>query len=170
MGLPSILAQHHSNDPANRMGKCAGLETRSAVLVVMETNPVNKGSISNNFAGIGAVTREMIDKRACELAILSGRAADEVTDADFEQATRELNGETDLDNDEVVLESLPESDRWNPNPGSAGKQSQELPNEDEDDEGRSETTQLVEGGVREAEHDQMVQAEETAQDKARRGS
>jgi hypothetical protein len=135
----------------------------------MENNPVNKGSISNNFSGIGAVTREMIDKRACELALLSGRPPHEVTDADFEQASRELNGETDLDRDEIALESLPESDRWNPNPGSAGKQSEELPNEDEDSEGRSETTQLVEGGVREAEHDQMVQAEETEQDKARLG-
>ena len=136
----------------------------------METNPVNKGSISNNFSGIGAVTNEMIDKRACELAILSGRAAKDVTDADFEQAARELNGETDLDKDEIALESLPESDRWNPVPGSPGKQSEELPSEDEDEEGRSETTLLVEGGVREAEHDQMVQAEETAQERARRGN
>lgn len=130
---------------------------------------MNKGSISNNFSGIGAVTREMIDKRACELALISGRPPHEVTHADFEQASRELNGETDLDREEIELESLPESDRWNPNPGSAGTQSEELPNEDEDSEGRSETTQLVEGGVREAEHDQMVQAEETEQDKARRG-
>ncbi|HZZ19851.1 MAG TPA: hypothetical protein VFE25_10800 [Opitutaceae bacterium] len=131
---------------------------------------MNKGSISNNFSGIGAVTEDMIDKRACELAILSGRPAKEVTDADFEQARRELNGETDLDNDDVVLESMPESDRWNPNPGSPGKQSEELPNEDEDSEGRSETTQLVEGGIREAEHDQMVQAEETAQERERRSN
>jgi hypothetical protein len=135
----------------------------------MENNPVNKGSISNNFSGIGAVTREMIDKRACELALISGRKPKEVTEADFEQAARELNGETDLDKEEIALESLPESDRWNPVPGSAGTQPEELPNEDEDEEGRSETTQLVEGGVREAEHDQMVQAEETAQDEERRG-
>jgi hypothetical protein len=134
----------------------------------MENNPVNKGSISNNFSGIGPVTREMIDKRACELAIINGRAAKDVSEADFEQATRELNGETELDREEIALESLPESDRWNPNPGSQGKQSEELPNEDEDSEGRSETTQLVEGGVREAEHDQMVQAEETEQERESR--
>lgn len=135
----------------------------------MEINPVNKGSISNNFSGIGPVTSEMIDKRARELALLSGRPENEATEADFEQARRELNGETDLDKEEIALESLPESDRWNPNPGSAGKQSEEIPNEDEDSEGRSETTQLVEGGVREAEHDQMVQAEETAQDREKTG-
>jgi hypothetical protein len=130
----------------------------------VETNPVNKGVISNNFSGAGAVSRAMIDKRACELALLSGRPAKEVTAADFDQAERELSGGSDLDSREIALESLPESERWDPVPGSAGHQAEEVENEDEDSEGRSETTQLVEGGVREAEHDQMVRAEETAQD------
>jgi hypothetical protein len=130
----------------------------------METNPTNRGVISNNFSGIGAVSRELIDKRAAELALLAGRPDREATEADFEQAERELSGGSDLDADEEVLEALPESERWDPFPGSAGQQPVEVANEDEDTEGRSETTQLVEGGVREAEHDQMVQAEETAQD------
>jgi hypothetical protein len=134
----------------------------------MKTNPVNKGVISNNFSGVGEVTTEMIDKRACEIALISGRPNKEVTDADFDQANRELTGGPDLDVQEVALEALPESERWDPVPGSEGQQAAEVSNEDEDDEGRSETTQLVEDGVREAEHDQMVQAEESAQDQERR--
>jgi hypothetical protein len=130
----------------------------------METNPNTKGVISNNFSGIGAVSRDLIDKRAAELALLAGRPGREATEADFEQAERELSGGSDLDADEEILEALPESERWDPFPGSPGQQAPEVANEDEDGEGRSETTQLVEGGVREAEHDKMVQAEESAQD------
>jgi hypothetical protein len=39
----------------------------------------------------------------------------------------------------------------------------EPPSEDEDEEGRNESAQLVEEGVQEAEHDLMVQAENEAQ-------
>jgi hypothetical protein len=140
-----------------------------AVSEAMETNPANKGSISNNFSGIGAVSRDMLNKRARELALISGRPEGKATDADYEQAQRELSGGSDLDSREEALESLPESERWNPVPGSPGLQSEELPMEDEDSEGRSESTQLVEGGVLEAEHDQMVQAEESEQDEERKG-
>jgi hypothetical protein len=135
----------------------------------METNPANKGVISSNFSGIGAVTRDLIDKRARELALLAGRPHHEATEADFEQAERELSGGSELDPDEEVLDALPESERWDPFPGSPGSQAPEVSNEDEDGEGRSETTQLVEGGVREAEHDKMVQAEESAQENERQG-
>jgi hypothetical protein len=133
----------------------------------MKDNPISKGTISNNFRGVGAVTRHMIDKRACELALLAGRPANEVTDADFDQAERELSGGHEMDKREEAIEALPESERWDPLPGSPGYQPEEVSNEDEDSEGRSEVTQLVEEGVREAEHDQMVQAEETAEDDLR---
>jgi hypothetical protein len=130
----------------------------------METNPINKGAISRNFAGIGTVSREILNKRARELAFLSGRPEAEITQADYEQAARELTGGTDLDPQEELMESLPESERWDPVPGSPGHQAPELPEEDEDSEGRSESAQLVEDGVREAEHDQMLRAEESARD------
>jgi hypothetical protein len=130
----------------------------------METNPINKGVISSNFAGIGTVSRELINKRARELAFLSGSPEREITEADYQQAARELAGGSDLDRKEEIIESLPESERWDPVPGSPGRQATEPPAEDEDSEGRSESAQLVEDGAREAEHDQMVQAEESARD------
>ena len=131
----------------------------------MPTNPTNKGMIAKNFDGIGAVSRDMIHKRAKELAFLSGRVPPEVTDADRERAARELAGGSELDLTDQIIDALSESQRWDPVPGSQGAQGPDVPNEDEDDdEGRNESAQLVEEGVHEAEHDQMMQAEESARD------
>jgi hypothetical protein len=131
----------------------------------MPTNPKNKGMIAKNFSGIGAVSRDMINKRAKELAFLSGRVPPDVTDADFAQAEQELSGGSELDSREEAIEAIPESERWDPVPGSQGTQPPEVPNEDEEDEeGRNESAQLVEDGVHEAEHDQMLQSEESAKE------
>ena len=43
-------------------------------------------------------------------------------------------------------------------PASTGRQVPDSPSEDEDDEGRSETEQLVDEGAEEAERDRMFQA------------
>jgi hypothetical protein len=130
----------------------------------MAANPTNKGIIAKNFTGIGTVTLEMIRERAHELAILSGRVPAHVTQAESEQARRELSGGSDLDGREEVIEAIPESGRWDPVPGSAGRQIPESLDDDEDDEGRNGSAQLVEDGVQEAEHDQMLQAEQSAQE------
>ncbi len=126
----------------------------------MKKNPLSKGVISNKLAGVGAVSQAMIKKRAHELALLEGRS--EPTDYDRAQAKRELSGGSDLDPRQEAQESLPESARWNPVPGSQGREDPEPPSEDEDEEGLNESAQLVEEGVQEAEHDQMIQAEESA--------
>ena len=124
----------------------------------MGKNPLSKGVLTENSVGIGPVTREMVHARTRELALIAGRAPPHVTQADYEQAKRELTGEADMDRQEAMLESIPETKRWDPVPGSTGRQVPESPSEDEDDEGRSESEQLVEQGVAEAEHDQMLQA------------
>jgi len=125
----------------------------------MANNPLSKGVLTENFAGIGSVTREMVyNKRARDLALLAGCAPPQIRQSDFEQAKRELTGGTDIDRQDTVLESLPEAERWNPIPGSDGLQTPESTNEDEDDEGRSETEQLVNEGAEEAERDRMFQA------------
>src|SRR6266705_2991703 len=88
----------------------------------MRKNPLNKGIIMENAAGIGTVTSEMVEARARELAAINGRPSSEPSETDYQQAKRELTGE------------------------------------EEDAEGRSESAQLFEEGVTEAEHDQMRQA------------
>jgi len=135
----------------------------------MEINPLNRGLISENFGGIGPVTRDMIHARARELALIAGHPAPHVTQVEYEQAKRELTGETEIDPQAAMVEALPESARWDPVPGSAGSQAPESPSEDEDDEGRSEAEQLAEDGVGEAEHDQMLQAARAARNAERRG-
>ena len=43
-----------------------------------------------NAAGIGTVTSEMIEARARELAAINGRPSSEPSEADYQQAKREL--------------------------------------------------------------------------------
>jgi hypothetical protein len=124
----------------------------------MKTNPLKEGALTENSAGIGTVTRKMVRERAVELAIINGRSAQEVPKSDWEQAKRELTGKPDVDPKEAILESAPESERWDPVPGSTGHKVQVAPSEDEDDEGRSDNERLVEGGIAEAELDQSLQA------------
>ena len=44
----------------------------------MDTNPLNKGVITENSTGIGTVTRKMVRERARELAVIEGRVPPQV--------------------------------------------------------------------------------------------
>jgi hypothetical protein len=129
---------------------------------MMNKNPLNKGVLTENASGIGTVTAEMVKTRARELAAIAGRVPPQPSDVDYEQAKRELTGGPDSDILDQVLESIPESERWDPVRGSIGHHTPESFGEDEDSEGRSESAQLVEEGIKEAEHDQMLQAARAA--------
>ena len=133
----------------------------------MKTNPLKKGEVMINSAGIGTVTRKMVRKRAAELTRLAGRSAREVSKSDLATARRELTGEPELDPKQAALEAAPESERWDPVPGSQGRKVPVSPGEDEDDEGRSDNERLVEEGVEEAELDQMDQATRPAATKGK---
>ena len=124
-------------------------------------NPLKKGRITVNSAGVGTVTRKMVKSRAIELAFVDGRSAHQVSASDWAQAQRELTGGRDLDPKEEILESAAESERWDPLPGSIGKKVEVASGEDEDDEGRSDSEQLVNQGIEEADLDQANQASKT---------
>jgi hypothetical protein len=124
----------------------------------MKTNPLKEGALTEHSAGLGTVTREMVKKRAVELAVIDGRSEHDMSDSDWQQAKRELTGGSDADPKELILESAPESERWDPVPGSTGHKVPVAPSEDEDEEGRSDNERLVEEGIAGAEHDQMLQA------------
>lgn len=111
------------------------------------------GKISNHGAGIGAPTPELVEKRAREIALINERNPEEFTDADWEQAQKELLGRetiTAADDADEVVDSLSDRDEV---PGEAGHRTGRI---GEDDEMLGE--QLVTGGVEEAAHDQMVEA------------
>jgi hypothetical protein len=128
----------------------------------MNTNPLKQGDLTWNSRGIGTVTGQMLLERARELAVINGRASHEASEADFAQAKRELTGQTDVDPKTVILESAPESERWDPVPGSTGHKVPVAAGEDEDDEGRSDNEKLVAEGSAEAEHEQRLQAGKAA--------
>ena len=124
----------------------------------MKTNPLKDGALTDNSAGLGTVTRKMVKKRAVELALMDGGTAQEVSPTDWEQAKRELTGKPDMDPKEEILEAAPESERWDPVPGSTGQKVEMAGGEDEDADGRSDNERLVEQGINEAELDQTKAA------------
>jgi hypothetical protein len=128
----------------------------------MKPNPLKDGVLTENSAGIGTVTRKMVRERAVELAVMDDRSAQEVSKSDWQQAKRELTGQPDMDPKEAMLESAPESERWDPVPGSTGHKVSSAPIEDEDEEGRSDNERLVDEGIAGAELDQMDQATRAA--------
>ena len=128
----------------------------------MKTNPLKDGVISENSAAVGTVTRKMVRTRAAELAVIDGLLSSAATKSHFAQAKRELTGVPDMDPKDAILEAAPESERWDPVPGSTGHRGSAAPSADEDDEGRSDNERLVEEGIAGAEHDQMFQASREA--------
>jgi len=132
----------------------------------MNTNPLKQGALTENSKGIGTVTRKMVRERAVELAGLNGRPAQQVSKTDWEEAKKELTGNSTLDPKEAALEAAPESERWDPLPGSAGYKVAAAPGEDEDEEGRSDNERLVDEGIAGAGLDQTLQA---AREAAKKG-
>ena len=53
---------------------------------------------------IRPVTREMVYERTIELASLEGRGSHEIKQLDYEQAKRELTGESDFDKQQAAFD------------------------------------------------------------------
>ena len=135
----------------------------------MKTDPSKEAALIINYTGIGTVSRKMVRERATELALINGRSVQDVSATDWEQAKRELTGGSDIDPKEALLEAAPESERWDPLPGSTGHIVPAASIDGEDDDGRSIGEKLIDEGVQEAEHDQMLQAARANGKKNQRG-
>lgn len=133
-----------------------------ADIQIMETNPLKDGALTENSQGTGTVTLKMIKDRAIEIAWINGRQARELKPSDYVEAKRELTGQPEIAPQEEALEDAPESERWDPVPGSTGKKLPVPAGEDEDEEGRSDNEKLVDEGVGEAEADLARQAAKEA--------
>jgi hypothetical protein len=110
-----------------------------------------EGKISNHFRGLGTVTREMVDRRAREIAMINGRAPNDFTRGDWVEAKHEMLGDQDFEAGEE--ESVAAVTRWDEEPGTSGHQVENVSPPDE----QTDAERLVEEGVEEAEHDQMVE-------------
>lgn len=97
------------------------------------------------------VTEDMVEERAREIALISGRAPNHVLGSDRIQAKKELLG--DLSRNDAADESDITPQGMGSPPTSHGRKvPAKLPDDD------NITTQTVQEGIDEAEHDEMLQA------------
>lgn len=106
--------------------------------------------MTEHGTGLGTVTREMVQKRARELAISDGR--DEVTQRDFIQARRELIGAGTPAADEG--EEVASAAGWDPSPGTIGHRAEGQEVDDEE----TVAERLMSEGIEEADHDERVES------------
>jgi hypothetical protein len=111
------------------------------------------GKISDHFEGVGTVTRDMVVQRARELAMINGRAPNHYSTEDYLQAKRELTGDDENGNPQAEEEPIAGLTSWDEEPGTSGHASHLNDIADE----QTLSQQLVEQGVNEAEHEQMVE-------------
>lgn len=118
----------------------------------MNDNSHPAGKISVHGNGFGTPSPDEVEKRAREIALIAERDPDEFTDADWDQARRELRGAQGSNAPEETDENAEVVEEWNVVASSAGHRTPRV--EDEENVGEH----LVEDGVQEAVHDQMVEA------------
>ncbi len=121
----------------------------------MKENRIEEGRFTDRARGLGTVTEEMVFSRAREIAEINGRTRDQVNNRDVEQARLELTRERDLNPPPSATEALPEENRWEG--GVAGTEGVEAPKVPAPDE-QTFPEKLVNEGVEEAEHEQMLEA------------
>jgi hypothetical protein len=127
----------------------------------MKRNQIEEGRLSDRGEGLGTVTKDMVMKRAREIAVINGRSQNNVLDSDVDAARRELEGENQMNPPLTAAERVPEDKRWDPVPGSEGTQARTVPAHDE----QTDAEKLYDEGVADAEHDQEIEA---TRDAARR--
>lgn len=120
----------------------------------MKQNQTERGRLSDRGEGLGTVTREMVLKRAREIAVINGRSEKNVLDSDVREARRELGGEDEINPTPTAEENLSEEKRWDPVPASEGRQAPTVPAPDE----QTDAEKIYDEGVADAEHDQEIEA------------
>jgi hypothetical protein len=128
-----------------------GLLPDWAGLVFNMKNGERSGRISDHFRGLGTVTPEMVERRAKEIAVINGHVPGDFTENDWVQAKRELLGVHEgigSDEDEPISAVT----RWDEDPGTSGHHTENVTPADD----QELLERLVEEGVEEANHDQML--------------
>ncbi|MEX2581247.1 MAG: hypothetical protein WD342_19480 [Verrucomicrobiales bacterium] len=99
------------------------------------TTKITQGDFSDD-GGVGNVNPAMIRERAAQLAVSDGRTEDEISQTDMDQAEKELRAD------------LRSSEQKRLDAEQAGR----------NDAGGAETEALVEQGIEEAVHDEMLES------------
>ncbi len=118
----------------------------------MKDSPTTSGRISDHTHGLGTVTNEMVTQRAKELAVINGRDRAKFTEADWQQARRELSGQQLFDDrqTEEPVEGLTE---WDEKPDVLEHRVKNSPPSDE----QTVAEHLTREGLEEAAHEQMLE-------------
>ena len=119
----------------------------------MKTTHQSHGKISDHFKGMGTVTSDTVLERAREIALINGRGPNHYNQEDFMAAKRELTGETPGNDGEANEDMVAGLVTWDEPVNAAGHPVEREEMEDE----KSSAEQLVEEGMSEAEHEQMVE-------------
>jgi hypothetical protein len=119
----------------------------------MKTPRQASGIISSHFQGLGTVTRDMVIQRAREIAFINGRPPNRYSTEDFLEAKRELTGLGSNGAEHAEEEPIAGLTSWDEEPGTLGHAVETTAAADE----QTVAEQLVEQGVNEAEHEQMVE-------------
>jgi hypothetical protein len=119
----------------------------------MKTTRQSHGRISDHFKGMGTVTRDTVVERAREIALINGRGPNHYSQEDFSEAKRELTGALPDGGSEAEEETVAGLVTWDDPPDAAGHPVKKEEPEDE----QSCASQLIEEGMEEAEHEQMVE-------------
>lgn len=121
----------------------------------MKEKKPNGGKISLHGNGMGVPAPEDIERRAREIAMIDERTPDEFTDADWSQARAELMGAQNNEPPEETPDNSEVTAEWQVTPDNRGHRVPR-PGVEEDEETVGE--HLVNGGIEEATHDQMLEA------------
>src|SRR4249920_3862282 len=112
------------------------------------------GKISEHGHGIGAPSREEVERRAREIAMIDERNPDEFTEADWAQARHELRGEENNVPPEETPDNAEMTEEWSVIASSKGHHIPRPGTQGEETVGEH----LVIEGIEEATHDQMLEA------------
>lgn len=113
------------------------------------------GKISVHGNGLGAPSPEEVEKRAREIALIDERDPEDFTDADWDQASRELHGTALPNAPEETKENVNLEDEWEIVANNKGHR---VPRPGVDENEETLGQHLVEDGLEEATHDQMLEA------------
>jgi hypothetical protein len=119
----------------------------------MRRDQIEDGRLTEHSRGMGTVTREMVLKRAREIALINGRSEGHVIQSDFDRAKRELTGGAEMVNDPEAPRDRSHAELRETVRGTRGRAAPTVAAHDE----QTDTEKLVEGGVMDAEHDRMVE-------------
>ena len=124
------------------------------MICMNENSQPGFGKISVHGDGMGAPTPELVERRAREIALIDERNPEDFTDADWDQAQRELLGQETNSAPEDVPTATEVEEEHEIIPASPGHRAPRAGFEDDENLGE----QLVAGGLEEAAHDQMLEA------------